>query len=458
MQRLNHLLSICYERVIRNTSEKEKTMPKRTEEEKSLVENAFRYMPGGSLGNVMMKRDEAFIIARGKGSRIWDASGNEYIDYLLGSGPEFLGHANPEIVAAVRERLENGFTFFHTNEASVALAEKIVEAVPCAQQVRFMSSGTEANLQAMRICRAYRKRDKVLKFEGGYHGTSDYGWVSITHKETPEFPHAAIPESAGIPKAALDLVLVAPFNDLETTTAIIDKHHDELAAVIVEPVQRIIPPIPGFLEGLRDITAHYRVPLIFDEVVTGFRMAYGGAQEVYNITPDLATYGKVLGGGMPLAAVAGGEEIMSVCNAFEKEKGDFVSMIGTMSGNPLAVAAGLAALKIVKRPGFYDAVNATGRKLMDALGNAFAQVGIPVHVSGVEACFDVYFIDRPVGKYRETLKSDAGMLKKYNAAMLKRGILKGGQKYYTGACHTDEDVAQTINAFQEVAEELKNAR
>lgn len=431
-------------------------MRKRTDEEKKLVEKAFRYMPAGSLGNVIMKQEEAFLIAGGKGSRVWDSSGNEYIDYLLGSGPEFLGHANPEIIAAIVRALEKGSTFFHTNEASVQLAEEIVKAVPCAEQVRFTSSGTEADLQAMRIVRAFRKRDKILKFEGGYHGTSDYGWVSITHRETPPFPFAAIPESAGIPKAALDLILVAPFNDLNTTTAIIEKHHDELAGVIVEPVQRILPPVPGFLEGLREITARYRVPLIFDEVVTGFRLAYGGAQEVFKVVPDLATYGKVVGGGMPLGAVAGSEEIMSVCNSFvKKDKADFVNMIGTLSGNPVCVAAGLAALEIVRRPGFYEKVNATGRKLMDALGEAFSRVGIPVLVSGVEACFDIYFIDRPVRNYRESLKTDSAMLSKYSQAMLKRGILKGHQKYYVGPCHTEEDVALTIRAFNEVAEELK---
>ena len=430
-------------------------MFKRTEEEKRLVEKAFQYLPGGNLGNVSMKREDAFLIAKGKGSRVWDVSGNEYIDYLLGSGPEFLGHANPEIVSAVRDALENGFTFFHTNAACIKLAEELVKAVPCAEQVRFVSSGTEADLQALRIARAFRKRDKILKFEGGYHGTSDYGWVSITHTTTPEFPHAAVPESAGIPKAVLDQVLVAPYNDLETTTAIIDKYHDELGAVIVEPVQRIIAPVPGFLEGLREITAHHQVPLIFDEVVTGFRLAYGGGQEYFNITPDMATYGKVLGGGMPLAAVVGTEEIMSVCNSFKTEKDDFVSMVGTLSGNPVAVAAGLAALEIVKRPGTYERVNATGRKLMDALEQSFTQVGIPVQVSGVEICFDLYFTDQPIKNYRDTLKADTDMLAKYNRAMLKRGILKGGQKYYIGTCHTDEDVAQTIQAFQEVAEELK---
>jgi glutamate-1-semialdehyde 2,1-aminomutase len=431
-------------------------MAKHTQAEKRLIEKAFKYMPGGSLGNVFQKKDDTFIVARGKGSRIWDVSGNEYIDYLLGSGPEFLGHAHPEVVAAVREALDGGFTFFHTNEAAVQLAEEIVEAVPCAEQVRFMSSGTEADLQAMRIARAYRKRDKILKFEGGYHGTSDYGWVSINNRVTPDFPHAAIPEAAGIPKAALDLVLIAPFNDLETTAAIIEKHHDELAGVIVEPVQRILAPVPGFLEGLREVTTKYHIPLIFDEVVTGFRMAYGGAQEYYRVTPDLATYAKVTGGGMPLSVVAGRAELMAHCDPFKVEKSDFVSMIGTLSGNPIAVAAGLATLEVLRRPGTYEKVRTTGRKLMNALATTFKHAEIPVQVCGIEACFDLYFTDQPIKTYRDTLKADTKMLARYNEALLKRGILKGGQKYYIGPCHTDEDVKQTIKAFEEVAEELRS--
>ena len=430
-------------------------MKKRTEKEKKLVEKAFKYMPGGSLGNVMMTQEDAFLIARGKGSRVWDVSGNEYIDYMLGSGPQFLGHAHPEVVAAVKDALDTGLTFFHTSEASIKMAEEIVAAVPCAEQVRFTTSGSDADFQALRIARAFRKRDKVLKFEGGYHGTSDPLWVSITQKDNLEFPFAAIPESAGIPKVVTDLTLVAPYNNLETTTAIIEKHHDELAAVIVEPVQRIIPPVPGFLEGLREITAHYKVPLIFDEVVTGFRMAYGGAQEHFNIIPDMATYGKVIGGGMPLAAVVGSEEIMSVCDSFKTEKSDFVSMVGTLSGNPLAVITGLATLKILKQPGTYEKVHATGRKLMNALEGAFKQVGIPAQASGMETCFDVYFTDRPVKTYRDALNTDTDMLERYKKAMRKHGILKNSHKYYPSLCHTDEDVEQTIAIFEKVAAELK---
>ena len=430
-------------------------MTQQTDAEKKLVETAFRYMPGGSLGNIMMKQEEAFLIAKGKGSRVWDVSGNEYIDYMLGSGPQFLGHAHPEVTAALKDALDNGLTFFQTNEASVKMAEEVVHAVPCADQVRFTTSGSDADFQALRIARAFRKRDKVLKFEGGYHGTSDHLWLSITHTDDVEYPFAVIPESAGIPKTVTELTLVAPYNDLETTTAIIEKHQDELAAVIIEPVQRIISPVPGFLEGLREITAHYNIPLIFDEVVTGFRMAYGGAQEHFGIVPDMATYGKVIGGGMPLAAVVGKEEIMAVCDSFKKEKSDFVSMVGTLSGNPLAVTAGLTTLQVLKQPGTYDKVNAKGKKLMDALEEAFKQVGISVQVSGMETCFDVYFTDQPVRTYRDGLRADKDMFEKYLKAMRKHGILKGGQKFYVGVCHTEADIEQTIAIFEKVAEELK---
>ena len=211
------------------------------------------------------------------------------------------------------------------------------------------------------------------------------------------------------------------------------------------------------MEGLREVTADYGVPLIFDEVVTGFRMAYGGAQEYYNIIPDMSTYGKVIGGGMPLAAVAGSEEIMSVCNSFKTEKSDFVSMVGTLSGNPIAVTAGLTALDIVGRPGFYEKVRATGQTLMAALKDAFTRADISVQVSGMETCFDVYFTDQPIRTYRDGLKADTRMLAKYKKAMLDHGILKGGQKFYIGACHTEEDVRETIKIFESVAEVLKKS-
>ena len=262
--------------------------------ERELVEKARRVLPGGSFGNF----PGDVVIREGRGGRVWDESGREYVDFLLGSGPMLVGHAHPEVTAAAQAVVAKGTTFFANNRYGIELAEAIVDAVPCAEQVRFVSTGSEADLYAMRAARAFRKRDKILKFEGGYHGMSDYSLMSLAPKRPGNFPQP-IPDSAGIPRSLRDEILVAPFNDLEVVAGLVREHKDELAGVIVEPFQRIIPPAPGFLEGLRRITAENGVVLIFDEVVTGFRLAYGGAQEYYGVVPDLCTLGKVIGGGFP---------------------------------------------------------------------------------------------------------------------------------------------------------------
>src|SRR5262245_23614923 len=263
-----------------------------SEGERTLVETARRVLPAGGFGNV----SHDIILARGRGSRVWDVSGNEYIDYLLGSGPMLVGHADPDVVAAVREQLECGSTFFANNEHAILLAEELSKAMPCAEKVRFCSSGTEATLYAMRVARAVRRRDRILKFEGGYHGMHDYAVMSMSPPAPAQFP-TPVADSAGIPEAVASTMLVAPFNNLETTAAIVDRHRDELAGIIVEPFQRVLAPRPGFLAGLRELTARHNIPLIFDEVVTSFRFAYGGAQEFYGITPDLCALGKAVGGG-----------------------------------------------------------------------------------------------------------------------------------------------------------------
>ena len=304
-------------------------MPARetTAHERDVLERACAVLPGGSQGNVYYD----LVVREGRGSRVWDLSGNEYVDYLLGSGPMLIGHAHPEVVEAVKEQAARGFTFFALNELAVLLAEEIASAVPCAGKVRFLSSGTEATHYAMRAARAFRGRDKILKFEGGFHGMNDYSLMSMWPTDPPDFPYAA-PDSPGIPASVQAEMLIAPFNDIETTTAIIERYHDELAGVIVEPFQRVIPPRPGFLEGLREITEQYELPLIFDEIVTGFRFAYGGAQEYYGVTPDLCTLGKVVAGGFPLSAVAGRDEIMEHFDPTRVEQEGFMPQIGTLSG------------------------------------------------------------------------------------------------------------------------------
>ena len=427
------------------------TMPGRavSAKERDLIEKAHRVLPGGGFGN--LNRD--IVVQRGLGSRVWDVSGNEYVDLILGGGPMIVGHAHPEVVAAVREQLEHGSTFFASNEYGILLAEEIVKAVPCAEKVRFSATGSEASFYALRVARAYRKRDKILKFEGGFHGLNDYVLMNTTPAEPGQYPRA-IPDSAGIPLSVADLVLIAPFNDIETTSAIIECHHDELGAVIVEPFQRLLAPVPGFLQGLREVTELYGIRLIFDEVVTGFRLAYGGAQEYYGVTPDICTLGKAVAGGYPLSAVAGRDEIMAHFDP-AMEAGDYVHQAATLSGNPVAAVAGLATLDILKREGTYEKLFATGHRVKDSLQRLLDEAEIPARVAGEAVCFDVYFTDGEITDYRSTLGADKAALGRFNDLLLERGVLKAASKMYVSTAHTGDDVSQTVEAFASVVDELK---
>lgn len=407
-----------------------------------LVERAHKALPGGHLGNLEMD----FIVREGRGGRVWDVAGNEYVDFILGSGPMLVGHAHPEVVAAVRDQLARGTTFFATNEPAILLAEEIVRAVPCADKVRFTSSGSEATHYAMRVARAHRRCDKVIKFEGGFHGMGDYALMSMAPQRPGNFPRP-VADSAGIPAAVGDTVLIAPFNDAETALGLIEEHHDELAAVIVEPFQRLIPPAPGFLEALRKGTERYEVPLIFDEVVTGFRFAYGGAQEYYGVVPDLCALGKVIGGGFPLAAVAGRDHLMAHFDRSSAANGAFLPQIGTLSGNPVAAVAGLATLEILRRPGAYERIFDTGRTLMAGLRRLLAEASLPAQVIGDCPLFDVVFTSQPVVDYRSYLKGDADRLKRFNELLLEAGVLKGQTKFYVSLAHDERDIETTLAAF-----------
>jgi len=418
-----------------------------------LVEQAKRVLPGGSFGNMPAE----VILKEGKGGRIWDEAGREYVDFLLGSGPMFIGHAHPEVTAAVQAQVPFGTTFFGNNRHGIALAEAIVDAVPCADQVRFVCSGTEADLYAMRAARAFRKRDKILKFEGGYHGMSDYALVSLAPKSPGNFPRGSI-DSAGIPKSVADEMVVAAFNDIDMVKSLIEEQKDELAGVIVEPFQRLIPPKPGFLQALREVTAEHGIPLIFDEVVTGFRFAYGGAQEYYGVTPDLCTLGKIVGGGFALAAIAGRADIMKHFDRLAMTDEDFIFQVGTLSGNPVAAVAGLATLDVLKRPGTYEGVFANGRRLMDTLSELLKKHGFKAQVIGEPPLFDIVFTDQPIKDYRDTLKADTALLKRFNQALRARGIMKGESKYYVSVAHTQGDIDHTIAAWEDALKELKAAR
>ena len=430
---------------------KEGDVPAReiTAHERDVLERAHAVLPGGSQGNVYYD----LVVREGRGSRVWDLSGNEYVDYLLGSGPMLIGHAHPEVVEAVREQAAKGSTFFALNELAVLLAEEIAAAVPCADKVRFLSSGTEATHYAMRAARAFRGRDKMLKFEGGFHGMNDYSLMSMWPTEPSDFPHAS-PDSPGIPASVQAEMLIAPFNDIETTSAIIERYHDDLAGVIVEPFQRVIPPRPRFLEGLREITEQYELPLIFDEIVTGFRFAYGGAQEYYGVTPDMCTLGKVVAGGFPLSAVGGRDEIMEHFDPTRVEKSGLMPQIGTLNGNPVAAAAGLATLKVLRREGTYERLFANGQRVKDALQRLLDQTEIPAQVVGDSVLFDVYFTGEEIVDYRSTLNADKDKVTRFNRLLLEHGVFKGDTKYYVSTVHDDSDIELTIGAFESAIEKL----
>jgi glutamate-1-semialdehyde 2,1-aminomutase len=424
-------------------------MANRDGAEQELLEKARRYLPGGNGGNLALPKELEFLAHHGKGSHVYDVSGNEYVDWLMGSGPMILGHAHPVVTEAVIKAVELGSTFFTTNDKAVELAEVLVDAIPCADQVIFTTSGTDACFQGMRAARAFTGKEKILKFEGAFHGTSDYAQMSLTPPASVEYPQS-VASTAGIPKAIQDLMLIAPYNDLATTEAIIKAHVDDLAAVIVEPVQRVICPAPGFLQGLRDLTKKYGVLLIFDEVVTSFRLAYGGAQEFFGVTPDMSTTGKIMGGGYPLAALTGKAEVLAVFDRSASDDDSYVNRIGTLNGNPIACAAGLATLTVMREKDTYTKIHRNGAAIKGALVDICKENGVPVQSCGENAIFDVYFSEVPVSNYRDTLAADGGMMTRYNTGLLERGILKGGQKYYPSAVHTEEDLEKTIQAMREV--------
>jgi len=413
-------------------------------------ERARKVLPAGGFGNY----DPGVVIAEGKGSRVWDEDGNEYIDYLIGSGPMLVGHGHPEVVETAKAQIDKGMTFFATNAAGIELAETICDAMACAEQVRYVSTGGEADMYAIRLARAHTGREKILKFEGGYHGMSAEAQMSLAPQTLVNFPQA-VPDSAGIPEAVRDAVLVAPFNDADFVRDLLAEQGDEIAAVIVEPLQRLIPPAPGFLECLREETANHGIVLIFDEIVTGFRLAYGGGQELYGVTPDLCTLGKIVGGGFPLAAICGGTDIMA---HFDKATaGDrFLMQVGTLSGNPVAAAAGLKTMEILRRPGAYEHIRRCGERIMAALKEHLGGAGIPHRIVGDATLFDVVFTDRPIANYRDIMAADAGRMDRFNAGLRERGILKSPAKYYPSLALTEDDMAQTIEAIAEAAANLKD--
>jgi glutamate-1-semialdehyde 2,1-aminomutase len=348
-------------------------------------------------------------------------------------------------VEAVQREAALGSTYFALNEPAIRLAESIVGAVPCGEAIRFQTTGSEATFAAVRLARAFTGRDKVLKFEGGWHGGHDLGQLSGAPADPPPFPDAT-PDCDGIPTSARRDVLVAPFNDLEATAGIIERHRRDLAAVIVEPLQRAIVPQAGFLEGLRDITQKLGIVLVFDEIVTGFRLAWGGAQERYGVVPDLACYGKVIGGGYPVSAVVGRRELLQLADPRQKGRGRYCFLSGTLTANPVACAAGLAALDVLRQAGVYERLHHLGRRLAEGLREGGADAGTPLQVLGDGPVLQVFFTDdKPLRNHRDLLRADRKKAAFFGHELIRRGVYcTPGGKLYLSLAHTDQDVSRTI--------------
>ena len=421
-----------------------------------LLQKAERYLPGACLGMMALPPDLRMVMVRGQGAKVHDAAGREYLDYMLGSGPLLLGHAHPEVVEAVRRQAALGSTYFALNEPAILLAEQLVEAVPCGEAVRFQTTGSEATFAALRLARAATGRDRVLKFEGGWHGGHDLGQLSAAPAGAHPYPDA-LPDCDGIPAGVSRDVLVAPFNDLAATEGIIEQHHRELAAVIVEPLQRSLRPEPGFLEGLRTITSRHGIVLVFDEIVTGFRLAWGGAQERYGVVPDLACLGKVIGGGYPVSAVVGKKELLRQADPGQKGRGKFCFLSGTLTGNPIACAAGLATLAVMRRPGAYDRLHALGERLARGLRRAGDDAGVPLQVLGDGPVLQVYFTEQQtLRNHRDLLTADRNRAVRFGHELIRRGIYcTPGGKLYLSLAHSDDDVDRTITIAAEVLAGLK---
>lgn len=416
------------------------------------IARAREVLPAGGFGNF----DPGILIREGRGSRVWDEDGNAYIDYLIGSGPMLLGHGHPEVLEAILQQLPRGQTFFATNTAGIELAEEICRAVPCAEQVRYVASGGEADMYAIRAARAFTGRSRIIKFEGGYHGMSPEAQMSLAPSRRVNFPQP-VPDSAGIPRGVADEVLVAPFNDPDYIRSLLAEHGDQVAGIIVEPLQRIIPPIPGFLDLLREEADKYGILLIFDEIVTGFRFAYGGAQELYGVTPDICTLGKIIGGGFALAAIAGRADIMAHFDKAAVGAEGWLMQLGTLSGAPVACVAGLKTMEILRRGGQYDRLRAHGERVMGIMSAALGAQGIAHRIVGDPTLFDPVFIDRDVRDYRDTASADASASARFNAVLRAEGIFKAGAKTYPHLALTEEDFQQTEAAVQKAARALADA-
>lgn len=419
-----------------------------------LFAEAQQYIPGGVNSPVRAFKSvggNPVYIAKGEGSRVVDVDGNTYIDYIGSWGPLILGHAHPKVLAAIQEAAALGTSFGAPTERETEMAKLVCEIVPSVEVVRMVNSGTEATMSALRLARGYTKRNKIMKFEGCYHGHAD----SLLIKAGSGVATLGLPDSPGVPEATAINTITVPYNDLESVKMAFEAFGDDLAAVIVEPVagnMGVVPPQPGFLQGLREITQRYGTLLIFDEVMTGFRVARGGAQELYGITPDLTTMGKVIGGGLPVGAYGGRRDIM-----LQIAPAGPIYQAGTLSGNPLAMAAGLTTLRELGQEGVYERLEALSARLAEGLTDNARKLGIPHTVNRVGSMVCLFFTETPVVNYETAKTSDLERFSKYFRHLLEEGVMIPPSQFegmFVSLAHTEADIERTIEASYHAMKKL----
>ncbi len=421
-----------------------------------LFEEAQRYLPGGVNSPVRAFKavgGTPLFIVRGQGSRIFDADGNEFTDYVCSWGPLILGHSHPQVVDALKRAVERGTTFGASTELEITLAKMISAAIPSIEMIRFVNSGTEATMSALRLARAYTGRDKIVKFTGGYHGHAD----GLLVKGGSGLATLSLPDSPGVPASYAQNTLVAPYNNTEDVAQLFQHYPKEIAAVIVEPVAAnmgVVPPQPVFLDSLRQLTSDYGALLIFDEVITGFRVAYGGAQTIYGITPDLTCLGKIIGGGLPVGAYGGKREIMEMIAPIGP-----VYQAGTLSGNPLAMTAGIETLKVLSQPSVYERLEKDASRLEGGIAKVISSLNFKLNISRFASLLTIFFIDNPVLDYESVSKADTVLFSRFFQQLLTQGIYWPPSQFeaaFISLAHSDEDIQYTIEAIEKALSYLQN--
>ncbi|QZZ20453.1 glutamate-1-semialdehyde 2,1-aminomutase [Leptothermofonsia sichuanensis E412] len=422
----------------------------KTTKSEEIFAAAQKLMPGGVSSPVRAFKSvggQPIVFDRVKGAYVWDVDGNQYIDYVGTWGPAICGHAHPDVLKALHEALEKGTSFGAPCVLENTLAEMVIDAVPSIEMVRFVNSGTEACMSVLRLMRAFTGREKIIKFEGCYHGHADMFLV----KAGSGVATLGLPDSPGVPKSTTGNTLTAPFNNLEAVKNLFEENPGEIAGVILEPVvgnAGFIPPDGGFLAGLRELTREHEALLMFDEVMTGFRIAYGGAQEKFGITPDLTTLGKVIGGGLPVGAYGGRKDIMQMVAPAGP-----MYQAGTLSGNPLAMTAGIKTLEILRQPGSYEYLENVTKRLADGLLQIAKETGHAACGGNISGMFGLFFTEGPVHNYEDAKKSDLQKFSRFHRGMLERGVYLAPSQFeagFTSLAHTDEDIDRTLQAAREV--------